>query len=191
MFLGIKQRRAGSGGRMGIVAVHTINPLHGKAGVLGLKARRIDLVTLQADFSFRKLQHKFVILRMRIVTVTALPLPDRRVKLLRFESFSQILMTTQTQVLLGVFQQKLMLPGVFFVTAETLFFLERAVNRGHGKALFLIRMTLEAQLRDLFFYHQLLISRMRIVAGCTLGLRRKVHKLVFQDVLEIRVTREA
>jgi hypothetical protein len=64
------------------------------------------------------------------VTVTALPLPDRQVKFFCFESFSQILMTTQTQFLLGVSQQKLMLPGVFFVTVETLLFLERAVNRG-------------------------------------------------------------
>jgi hypothetical protein len=64
MFLGIKQRRAGSGSRMGIVAVHTIDPLHGKIEVLGPKTCRIYFVALQADFSFRKLQHKFVILRM-------------------------------------------------------------------------------------------------------------------------------
>lgn len=83
-----------------------------------------------------------------------------------------------------------MLPGVLFVTVETPFFFERAVNRGHGKALLLIRMTLEAQNRDLLFYHQLLISRMRIVAGCTLGLCRDVHESFPQDIFEIRVTGE-
>ena len=84
----IEQRNTGVGGRMGIVAVDAVDPLHGVVGVSGPEAGGADVMTLQADLLPGSAEHEFIVLGMGIMTFAALSRLDRRMERLRSESLS-------------------------------------------------------------------------------------------------------
>ena len=76
----IKQRHTGVGGRMGVMAVNAVDPLHGVVGMPRPEHGGAEVMTLQADLLLGKLEHKFIVLGMGIMTFVTIPSFDWRMQ---------------------------------------------------------------------------------------------------------------